>query len=422
MLMMLCFSSADAQIWNKVKKAAKRGVERTVENRTQRETEEATNDVIDGVLGKNKKRNNTDENAGDDSNGNASGSLEQEPGLAEEGGNQVGFKRGNSIIFSDSFERDAIGDFPAKWNTSKGGEVKKLSGFSEKWLKVPAGSTINLEMTKPLPANFTIEYDLIIPGELNYRLAAFAIGEKSQRIDYSFASSGSYGFMMYSQNERNYDSWNFGTRKEGQNAWIKKDYKVPLNQKIHVAIEVNNHQRIRSYLNGVKVSDAPRDFKPEFAKAIYFHAPTHGAKETHSSFFYVSNIIIAETGTDERSQVMKDLIEKGSFTTSDIRFSSGSDKIEASSAQILNQIGEAMKTAPSTQFLIIGHTDSDGDESANQKLSQDRANSVKKYLTQNFGIDASKLMCVGKGEAEPVADNSSAAGKAQNRRVEFRKL
>lgn len=419
---MLCFAPADAQIWNKVKKAVKRGVERTVENRAEDESAKTTDGAIDGILGRKKSSGDNDRTNSNDSESQEQGSLEDAGSLSEEGENDVGFKRGNKIIFSDSFEKDAVGDFPAKWNTSKGGEVKKLSGFSEKWLKVPAGSTINLEMTKPLPANFTIEYDLIIPGELNYRLAAFAIGEKSQRIDYSFASSGSYGFMMYSQNERNYDSWNFGTRKEGQNAWIKKDYKVPLNQKIHVAIEVNNHQRIRSYLNGVKVSDAPRDFKPEFAKAIYFHAPTHGAKETHSSFFYVSNIIIAETGTDERSQVMKDLIEKGSFTTSDIRFSSGSDKIEASSAQILNQIGEAMKTAPSTQFLIIGHTDSDGDESANQKLSQDRANSVKKYLTQNFGIDASKLMCVGKGEAEPVADNSTNDGKARNRRVEFRKL
>lgn len=348
--------------------------------------------------------------------------LEETSGLSETGANEVGFKRGSKILFSDSFEKDAIGDFPAKWNSLKGGEVKKLNGFNEKLLKIPAGSTVSLEMSKPLPANFTIEYDLIMPAELKYRLAAFAMGEKPAEIEYSFAGGKAYGFMMYSQDERNYDSWNFGTKEGDHYAWLKKDYKVPLNQKIHIAIEVNNHQRVRSYINGVKMSDSPRSFKPEFAKAVYFHAPTHGARETQSSFFYISNFIIAETGIDERSQVMKDLIEKGSFTTNEILFTSGSDKIENASAQILNQIGEAMKSAPDAQFLIIGHTDSDGDESANQKLSQNRANAVKNYLTEKFNIDESKLMCVGKGETEPVADNNSAAGKAQNRRVEFKKL
>lgn len=168
--------------------------------------------------------------------------------------------------------------------------------------------------------------------------------------------------------------------------------------------------------------DLPKVFKKDFANSFNMHAMTHGGSESKLNYFYVSNIVIAESGVDERSQVMKDLIEKGSFTTNEILFASGSDKIENSSAQILNQIGEAMQSAKDAQFLIIGHTDSDGDDSANQKLSQDRANAVKNYLTQKFGIDASKLMCVGKGEAEPVADNSSAAGKAQNRRVEFKKL
>lgn len=420
--MLFFLSPAEAQLWKKVKKAAKRGVERTIENRTERESRDATDDAIDGILGKNKNKNKSSKGNSQTSETQSGGSLEQNPGLSETGTNQVGFKRGNRLIFSESFEKDAVGDFPAKWNSTVGGEVKKLTGFNEKWLKIPANSTVSLEMSKPLPANFTIEFDLIIPAELTYRLAGFAMGEKPTTIDYSFAGSNSYGFMMYSQNERNYDAWNFGTREEGRNAWQKKEYKIPLNQKIRVAIEVNNHQRVRSYLNGVKMSDSPKSFKPEFAKSIYFHTPTHGAKESKNSFFYVSNIVIAETGTDERSQVMKDLIEKGSFTTNEILFASGSDKIENSSAQILNQIGEAMQSAPSAQFLIIGHTDSDGDQSANQKLSQDRANAVKNYLTQKFNIDASKLMCVGKGESEPVADNNSATGKAQNRRVEFKKL
>lgn len=418
-------TSAEAQILKKLKEAAQRGVEQgvlnTVERKLNKKSEEKTEEALDAVLEGKKKTEPSYGDLPEDENYGLE-SADPTPDLFEGSDSEVGFKRGVTILYSDDFSKDATGDFPAKWNTSNGGEVIILNGFDEKWLKIPAGSTVNLEMTKPLPPNFTIEYDLIMPGNLKYRLAGFAMGVKPRSIDYTFAGTDSYGFLMYSQNDRNYDSWNFGIRKADRAAWLKKEYEVPLNQKIHIAIEVNNHERVRSYINGIKMSDAPRDFKPEFAQAVYFHATTHGGKETKSAYFYVSNIVIAETGTDARSQVMKDLIEKGSFTTNEILFASGSDKIESSSAQILNQIGEAMKSAPDTQFLIIGHTDGDGNESANQKLSQERANSVKNYLTQNFGIDTNKLMCVGKGESQPVADNTTTHGKAQNRRVEFKKL
>ena len=418
-------NNVEAQILKKLKKAAQRGVEQgvlnTVERKLNKKSEEKTEEALDAVLEGRKKEGTPDSNfPNEDFTG--SEDMLQPSILLEDGANEVAFTRGSKILYSDDFAPDAIGDFPAKWNTSQGGEVTKLNGFSEKWLKIPAGSTVSLEMTKPLPANFTIEYDLIMPANLNYRLAGFAIGTKPEKIGYSFASSNSYGFLMYSQNDRNYDSWNFGTRKDGRNAWLKTEYEVPLNQKIHVAIEVNNHERIRSYINGVKMSDAPRDFKPDFAQAIYFHATTHGAKETKSSYFYVSNVVIAESGIDARSNVMKELLENGAFTTNDIHFASGSDKIEPNSANVLNEIGEAMKSVSGTIFVIIGHTDSDGEEADNQKLSDKRALAVKKYLVDNFGIESNTLLTSGKGETEPVADNSTSEGKAQNRRVEFRKM
>ena len=418
-------NNAEAQILKKLKEAAQRGVEQgvlnTVERKLNKKSEEKTEEALDAVL-EGKKKEGTPDNNFPNEDFTGLEDMQQPPILMEDGANEVEFTRGSKILYSDDFAPDAIGDFPAKWNTSQGGEVTKLNGFSEKWLKIPAGSTVSLEMTKPLPANFTIEYDLIMPANLNYRLAGFAIGTKPEKIGYSFASSNSYGFLMYSQNDRNYDSWNFGTRKDGRNAWLKTEYEVPLNQKIHVAIEVNNHERIRSYINGVKMSDAPRDFKPDFAQAIYFHATTHGAKETKSSYFYVSNVVIAESGIDARSNVMKELLENGAFTTNDIHFASGSDKIEPNSANVLNEIGEAMKSVSGTIFVIIGHTDSDGEEADNQKLSDKRALAVKKYLVDNFGIESNTLLTSGKGETEPVADNSTSEGKAQNRRVEFRKM
>lgn len=71
---------------------------------------------------------------------------------------------------------------------------------------------------------------------------------------------------------------------------------------------------------------------------------------------------------------------------------------------------------------IVGHTDSDGTDESNMKLSKDRAEAVKKALVSVYGISEDRLSSEGKGEAEPVADNGTSQGKAQNRRVEFIKL
>jgi OOP family OmpA-OmpF porin len=68
---------------------------------------------------------------------------------------------------------------------------------------------------------------------------------------------------------------------------------------------------------------------------------------------------------------------------------------------------------------VVGHTDSVGTDQYNQKLSEKRANSVRSYLMSK-GIPTNKIVAIGKGEKEPVADNKTKEGRAQNRRVEIR--
>jgi outer membrane protein OmpA-like peptidoglycan-associated protein len=76
-----------------------------------------------------------------------------------------------------------------------------------------------------------------------------------------------------------------------------------------------------------------------------------------------------------------------------------------------------LKNYPNAKFSIEGHTDSDGSDAYNQKLSEDRANVVKNALVER-GISADNLIAVGFGETKPVATNKTAKGKAQNRRTE----
>jgi len=81
------------------------------------------------------------------------------------------------------------------------------------------------------------------------------------------------------------------------------------------------------------------------------------------------------------------------------------------------QFAQFMTTYANTNVVIEGHTDSDGTDAYNQALSERRATAVMNHLVQEHGIVASRLSAVGFGEARPLADNSSAANKASNRRI-----
>jgi OOP family OmpA-OmpF porin len=85
---------------------------------------------------------------------------------------------------------------------------------------------------------------------------------------------------------------------------------------------------------------------------------------------------------------------------------------------ILDSAAEILKENPSTRVEVAGHTDSTGPDDYNQGLSERRARSVVNYLVDK-GVSADRLTPVGHGESQPVADNGTRDGRAQNRRVEL---
>jgi outer membrane protein OmpA-like peptidoglycan-associated protein len=90
-----------------------------------------------------------------------------------------------------------------------------------------------------------------------------------------------------------------------------------------------------------------------------------------------------------------------------------------SSAQVkLDQVANALLAVPARNLIVEGYTDSQGSESYNQGLSQRRADAVRDYLVQK-GYPADRIQALGKGERSPIADNASAEGRANNRRVEI---
>ena len=105
----------------------------------------------------------------------------------------------------------------------------------------------------------------------------------------------------------------------------------------------------------------------------------------------------------------------------EVFFDTNSDKIKPESYPDLERVVEFMtKTVPSASGVVEGHTDSVGNDDYNLKLSQRRADSVRKYLVDK-GVSPTRLEAKGLGETQPVADNKTADGRAQNRRVVLRR-
>ena len=119
-----------------------------------------------------------------------------------------------------------------------------------------------------------------------------------------------------------------------------------------------------------------------------------------------------ETVTDANNlKAIKVTFESG------ILFSTGKSELNAQSKNALTKFAESLKNTPETDISVFGHTDNTGSREFNEKLSVDRANSVVNFLSQN-GVKKDRTTMKGLAWDEPVGDNSTAEGRAQNRRVE----
>ena len=106
------------------------------------------------------------------------------------------------------------------------------------------------------------------------------------------------------------------------------------------------------------------------------------------------------------------------FTLAGDAFGSGQASLTASAAASIKALGTYLAAVPGGAVQVVGHTDSQGDDAANQSLSERRAQQVRASLVA-AGLERSRVTAQGMGERQPVADNASASGRARNRRVEI---
>ncbi|OUR67523.1 hypothetical protein A9Q77_10105 [Marinomonas sp. 42_23_T18] len=101
----------------------------------------------------------------------------------------------------------------------------------------------------------------------------------------------------------------------------------------------------------------------------------------------------------------------------DVRFDTSKFIVKKSELKGLTKLGEFLQKFETTDVIIEGHTDAQGDETKNLLLSQNRANAIKQALIDSFRISPDRIQAIGHGESKPVADNETDYGRAANRRV-----
>ncbi|MCX6149551.1 MAG: OmpA family protein [Ignavibacteriales bacterium] len=327
------------------------------------------------------------------------------------------FIPGDKVVFYEDFSQDAVGDFPALWNTNKSGEVITTNRFPGKWLKMKEDGLFWLEKGISLPNNCTIEFD-VIPDDngeeqqsLSFDITILATNEGELYPTMYVPGAGGVIFNLTTppsyHSISGYSEGSYGMRGD----YEKEIGLLKAKEINHVAIWIQK-TRARIYIHGEKVFDLPKVL-PAGIQLNQLRFWTTGGSEP-----MFSNIRIAEAGADMRSK----LLTEGKLVTHGILFDVNSDKIKPESYGTLKEISNVLKENESVKVNIVGHTDSDGDDAKNLDLSKRRAASVKSLLNSDFGIDASRMETDGKGEKEPVAPNTTPEGKANNRRVEFIKL
>ena len=396
-------------------------------------TEHTADKVADKVLGKifggknKKKKDNssqatsaTNNNTGNNTTGAGTANdvlKNNSPDATIQTYSKYDFVPGEKVVVYEDFSRDAIGDFPENWNTNAGGETVTVSGQPGNWLMLNKKGIYQQEDIKSLPDNFTYEFDLIYSGD-NPFLELFFVSGSNDKGKLSFDIGQRSGIDIGIQpiirdkggNARIY-AYNDG------NNTIDNQVEFQNNGDNKIKVSVwRQKQRLRVYVNQEKVFDLPRAFP---ADKVYNTTMFELWSDAEPNCKYlIGNIKLAVGEPDTRNK----LITEGKFSTTGILFDVNSANIKPESYGSLKDIAEVLKDNSKVRVKIIGHTDSDGDASANLALSKKRAEAVKSLLGSQFNIDASRMETDGKGASDPVADNKTSAGKAQNRRVEFVKM
>ncbi|GAB3961426.1 hypothetical protein GCM10028805_60360 [Spirosoma harenae] len=309
-----------------------------------------------------------------------------------------GFASGEKILFEENYVLFNNNEFASFWNL-EGGKVELKKEGAEGYISIKEYYTKLSPKLKPgtvLPQEFTIEYDTWLADGY----------DGNPGIEVNLLNGDKFVVITPNKHEMSVNYPEDGHASEhnpDEYAGESKFY----NRWVHIAMAYSK-KHLTVYLDQYKMIDIP-DCRLIPTKILITGNTSNDMK------ILLKNFRLA-TGIPAKAIELKD----GKFITHSIRFDVNKAIIKAESMPVLTKLVAYMQQNPAN-FQIGGHTDSDGDDASNMKLSQARADAVKAQLI-TMGIKPERLQAQGFGETKPLNPNTTPEQKANNRRVEFTAL
>lgn len=417
-LFFLIPQQSEAQFFKKLAKKAKEKIDREAEKRAEKRVNKKIDkefDKAEDVLDGNKKEKKPEYKEGN-SKKNEKGASNSESVNSDEANtksnkpivvwSKFDFVPGDTVIYEDlPSEDEENGEFPSRWDLVKGvSEIGNMDGENViMFLEGGSASIVPyLENSKEdyLPEVFTLEMDLYFePGNHGQRFWIKLRDDKNQwgkgvNEQLEVYVNG-LGFLNSEKRYPGTEKYNWGNNPVG--GWK------------HISIAYTKG-KFKAYMDDTRLINIPHlEGSPT---GITLTAS--GPREFN---LFAKNIRIAKGGVKYYDRVLSE----GKIIVNGIKFDVNKATLKSESMGPINKIYQLMVNNPTVNFSVEGHTDSDGDDTSNQTLSEARGKSVMDKLI-DMGISSSRLKSNGFGESKPLDNNSTAEGKANNRRVEFVKF
>ncbi len=184
-------------------------------------------------------------------------------------------------------------------------------------------------------------------------------------------------------------------------------------------------QVYRNFLNALQTAKWTIDFQSPNGQITAHKGADYVFMDNMNAGFYYQTIVhlkeMQQEVVADAATLDNEIKQNGHVAVYGIHFNTGKADILPDSESTLNEIAKLMQQDAALHLRVEGHTDNQGSASANQALSEKRAQSVVAWLT-GHGVPAARLTAKGFGQTKPVDDNSTEEGRAKNRRVELAKL
>ncbi|MCG8468877.1 MAG: OmpA family protein [Gemmatimonadetes bacterium] len=310
------------------------------------------------------------------------------------------FVPGNTVAFALDLADEPVGRFPARQLEFMSGNAEIVERDGVPLIRYTAPTTFRVNLDEPLPDDYTLELGF----QAGIRNAGIWIANGDMPGN---MGSFPHSYLYLWQNGGIYFQ-----RQPISTTTITDDLDHEL---ISYKLQVDGDPEIEDgkadyailYADDERMAQVPNG---DFGRGTFIEI--HVQANTSRPAF-LSELVIAVHGDP-----LYESLTTGdrAFTTRGILFDFDSDRLRGESTPTLEEIARTLQRHEELTIAIEGHTDSAGDDDYNQALSERRARAVVDYLVE-AGIDPSRVTAVGRGESEPVADNSTEAGRQQNRRV-----